>query len=219
MDCLGTRRFNFKEQARLALNPNVLKVSEKSITYKSEFKIRAVQQNLIEDKSPSQIFVEAGFDLEVIGRENPKRCLGDGLKCDRRGKSATGRPLERELTVEEKLQRAETRIKYLERENELLKKLDRIERSVVNKPSEKYQLMHDMILTDGNNYTISFLCETAGVSRSGYYKWLQNVPKRAEKERKNYEEHLLIKEIFLNKGCKAGWRVIKMNLKRQDNEP
>ena len=132
-----------------------------------------------------------------------------------RGKSATGRPLERELTVEEKLQRAETRIKYLERENELLKKLDRIERSVVNKPSEKYQLMHDMILTDGNNYTISFLCETAGVSRSGYYKWLQNVPKRAEKERKDYEEHLLIKEIFLNKGCKAGWRVIKMNLERQ----
>ena len=127
---MGTRRFNSEEQAGLALNPNVLKVSEKSITYKSEFKIRAVQQNLIEGKSPSQIFVEAGFDLEVIGRENPKRCLErwkkvfnkrgeDGLKCDRRGKSATGRPLERELTVEEKLQRAETRIKYLERENEL----------------------------------------------------------------------------------------------------
>lgn len=111
---MGTRRFNFKEQARLALNPNVLKVSEKSITYKSEFKILAVHQNLIEGKSPSQIFVEAGFDLEVIGRENPKCCLErwqkvfnkrgeDGLACDRRGKRATGRPLERDLTVEEKL--------------------------------------------------------------------------------------------------------------------
>ena len=89
-------------------------------------------------------------------------------------------------------------------ENELLKKLDGIERSLVNKPSEKCQLIHDMILTDENNYTISFLCETAGISRSGYYKWLQNVPKRAEKEREDYEQHLLIKEIFLNKNCKAG---------------
>ena len=50
-------------------------VSEKSITDKSKFKIRAVQQNLIEGKSPSQICVEVGFDLEVIGRKNPKRCL------------------------------------------------------------------------------------------------------------------------------------------------
>ena len=105
-----------------------------------------------------------------------------------RGKSATGRPLERELTVEEKLQRAETRIKYLERENELLKKLDRIERSVVNKPSEKYQLMHDMILTDGNNYTIAFyvrLLALVGVATiSGYRMFLREL-RRNERITKN----------------------------------
>ena len=223
---MAEKRFTSKEQTQLAMNENVLKVSENSITYKGEFKVHAVQQNLREGKSPSTIFVEAGFDLETIGRSNPRRCLNrwrtvfneqgiNGLMCDRRGLSATGRPLERELTVEEKLQRAEARIKYLEGENELLKKLDAIERSVVSKPSDKYQLIHSIILTEGNSFTINLLCEIAEVSRSGYYKWLENATKRAVKEREDYEQHLLIKKIFLKKKRKAGWRVIKMELERQ----
>ncbi len=48
-----------------------------------------------------------------------------GLKQDQRGKQAKGRPAEQELTVEEKLRRAEARVRYLEKENELLKKTRR----------------------------------------------------------------------------------------------
>lgn len=54
------------------------------------------------------------------------------------------------------------------------------------------------------------LCAVAGVSRSGYYQWL----KKAGYPDRDYEDYLLIKEIF-NKGKgKYGWRTIQMKLKR-----
>lgn len=55
----------------------------------------------------------------------------------------------------------------------------------------------------------------AGVSRSGYYRWLSCASARARREKADYEQHLLIRDIFQKKYRKAGWRVIKMNLERQ----
>lgn len=52
------------------------------------------------------------------------------------------------------------------------------------------------------------MCELAHVSISGYYKWL----KTCDKEDKDFNDYLLIKEIFDNKKQKAGWRTIQMNL-------
>jgi len=55
------------------------------------------------------------------------------------------------------------------------------------------------------------LCVVAGVSRSGYYEWLRttNTPDN------DYEDYLLIKEIFDRKKGKYGWRTIQMRLKRE----
>ncbi|RCW48613.1 hypothetical protein [Paenibacillus prosopidis] len=47
---------------------------------------------------------------------------------NRRGKASTGRPSSKELSTEEKLKRAEAKIKLLEVENEFLKKLEALER-------------------------------------------------------------------------------------------
>jgi transposase InsO family protein len=55
------------------------------------------------------------------------------------------------------------------------------------------------------------LCEIAGVSRSGYYRWLR----RQSKEDKDYIDFLLIKEIFDKGKQKYGFRQVKMQLKRQ----
>ena len=54
----------------LEKNPNVFRVTEQTITYHPNFKIKAVREYL-KGKSPSQIFVERGFNLDVIG----KACL------------------------------------------------------------------------------------------------------------------------------------------------
>lgn len=78
--------------------------------------------------------------MALIGRKTPQHLLKkwravfrqrgeEGLMNDQRGRGFTGRPLERKLTGEEKLLRAEAQVKYLEEEIKMLKKFDVIERS------------------------------------------------------------------------------------------
>ena len=53
----------------------------------------------------------------------------------------------------------------------------------MDKPSAKYQVIHEIVSQEGNLQNIRELCSIAGVSRSGYYNWLNSSDKRAEKER------------------------------------
>jgi transposase len=70
-----------KEQLEaLKANNNVSKCSNKSITYSKQFKIRAVKAYYREGQSPNAIFLEAGFDLNAIGRDKPKDCLKEWRK-------------------------------------------------------------------------------------------------------------------------------------------
>lgn len=53
------------------------------------------------------------------------------------------------------------------------------------------------------------LCDIAEVSRSGYYKWL----KHSDEPEKDYEDYLLIKEVFEKGKKKLGFRSVQMKLK------
>lgn len=128
---------------KLEKNPNIIHASDRSISYSPAFKLKAVQEYIL-GKTPSQIFIENGFDLEIIGKQQPKRSLqrwrktfeqfGEvGFETERRGKASTGRPTTKDLSAEEKLKKAESRIKYLEAENDFLKKLEAIERQALKK--------------------------------------------------------------------------------------
>jgi transposase len=130
--------FSEHEIKQLENNPNVQNVTNKTITYAPSFKVAAVRA-YNEGQSPMEIFLKAGFDVGVIGHQKPKQCLmrwrdvytahGEaGLLEERRGKGSMGRPTSRKLSTEEKLKRAEARIKLLEAENDLLKKLEALER-------------------------------------------------------------------------------------------
>ena len=55
------------------------------------------------------------------------------------------------------------------------------------------------------------MCNIAGASRSGYYEWL----KHANEIPKDYDDYLLVKEIFDSGKGKYGWRQIRMNLERK----
>ena len=131
-------RFNEHQRSLLERNPNVQSVSDRAIQYKPEFKIQAVH-DYRNGKGPSQIFREAGFDLEMIGSRKAKSSLSRwrksldehgeaGLFMERRGTGSTGRPSTKDTSPEEKLKKAEARIQYLEAEVELLKKLEELER-------------------------------------------------------------------------------------------
>lgn len=124
---------------RLEQNPNVQRVSETNISYTAEFKLAAVKA-YNEGASPTEIFLRAGFDLELIGSKKPKHSLkrwrdsyakyGEmGLLEERRGKGSTGRKPAGALSADEELKRAKAKIKWLEAEIDFLKKLEALERN------------------------------------------------------------------------------------------
>jgi len=133
--------FNKKEQEQLRSNPNVKAVSEKAITYSDDFKRHFIVE-YEKGRLPREIFEEAGLDMELIGHERvnsaAKRWRAAyrkdgvaGLQDTR--KINSGRPLGRELTLEEKIVRLEAKNQLLSAENELLKKLDLLERQMLKK--------------------------------------------------------------------------------------
>lgn len=134
----ANKMFNELEVKQLEANPNVVRVTKKHIVYSVDFKNAALRAYNA-GQSPAEIFVQAGFELDVIGSKNPRRCIRrwldcyrlygeDGLNADRRGKGSPGRPTTKTLSAEEKLKRAEAKIRLLEMENEFLKKLEALER-------------------------------------------------------------------------------------------
>lgn len=77
---------------------------------------------------------------------------------------------------------------------------------------EKYRTIKEMTERDNNMLNISWLCEIAQVSRSGYYRWLHNSTmenKREESDRKDFE---LILEAYNYRGYAKGARSIYMRL-------
>ncbi len=61
---------------------------------------------------------------------------------------------------------------------------------------------------------MAVLCELAGVSRSGYYRWLRSA---GEPER-DYEDYLRVKEVFDRGKGRYGWRSIKMRLPEMNHK-
>jgi len=53
------------------------------------------------------------------------------------------------------------------------------------------------------------MCEIARVSRSGYYQWLKSLKNTP----KDYNDYLLIKEVFDKGKRRYGWRTIQMKLR------
>ena len=76
----------------------------------------------------------------------------------------------------------------------------------------KYEIIYTAINKDNNMLSISKLCEIAGVSRSGYYAWIEAAPtrkKRDEADKKDFEEIL---KAYKHRGYAKGARSIYMRL-------
>lgn len=128
-------KFTNEECLELCKNPNVIKCSNKAITYSKEFKLKAVKQYIDEGMSSHEIFRLAGFSIMIIGKDTPKDRISDwkrlyrlcgeeGLSTDRRGKHSNGgRHTTKNLTEKEKLERLEAQVIYLKAENDFLRRL------------------------------------------------------------------------------------------------
>jgi putative transposase len=232
---MGTRGTNMskitftdKEIKLLQKNTNVQRVSSLAITYTDDFKNKFMDEYLA-GKFPKQIFEENGFDINVIGVKRieqsahrwKKAYEKDGLigLSDAR-KTASGRPLTRELSQAEIIERQEARIKLLEGQVELLKKLETTERRLLNKnqsleTSNVFQLIHETIEQNQFKQMTRYFCELLGVSRSGYYSFLKAADTRFEREQKDLEAKEIILKAFNRRGYKKGSRSIKMILENE----
>lgn len=142
---MGKLYFTQKQVAELRKNPFVKNVSEKSITYKEEFK-ELFYQKYLSGETPRQIFKDCGFDPNILGTsriygfaERVKKYGNrqDGFVDTRSFKS--GRPDEGKATIEEKLAISEYNNKILRQEIDFLKRVRSINKKQIQKRSYKKQ--------------------------------------------------------------------------------
>ena len=74
----------------------------------------------------------------------------------------------------------------------------------------KFEVIHNTLQEDDNQLSVSMLCDIAGVSRSGYYRWVNAADVRKEKEIKDREDFELILKAYNQRGYSKGARGIYM---------
>jgi transposase InsO family protein len=78
--------------------------------------------------------------------------------------------------------------------------------------SAKYSIIHEMTQKDNNLLNIVWLCDAAGVSRSGYYHYLSTEELRKRREEQDRCDFLVIVEAYRFRGFAKGARGIYMRL-------
>ena len=80
----------------------------------------------------------------------------------------------------------------------------------------KFEIIHETINKANNTLSVKMLCEIAGVSRSGYYNWVDSAEKRAEKEAHDRADFELILEAYNFRGYDKGAQGIYMRFLYMD---
>lgn len=78
--------------------------------------------------------------------------------------------------------------------------------------SAKYAIIREMTLRDNNLLNIVWLCAAAGVSRSGYYHYLETEDLRRQREEQDRIDFLIILKAYRFRGYNKGARGIYMRL-------
>lgn len=135
---MSKKDFNEKELKILSQNKYVNSVTSKKITYTNEFKLLLIAAH-DNGKTTKQIFEECGFDVETLGmirikaagkrwrrtfKEEGVLGLDDGRKL------VNKKTVNKSLTLKEQNSRLEAQVKLLKAENELLKKIELLERGM-----------------------------------------------------------------------------------------
>lgn len=74
----------------------------------------------------------------------------------------------------------------------------------------KFEVIWRTMQEEDNQLSVSMLCEIAGVSRSGYYRWVNSADIREEREKKDREDLELILKAYSQRGYSKGARGIYM---------
>jgi transposase len=134
---MNQKKFTEKEMNELRKHPYVQSVTSTLITYTDEFKRIFIAEDR-DGKLPREIFRDHGFDVDLLGgsrirkaayrwRKAYKKQGIDGLNDARKH---PGKKEKKEASLQEQNARMEAQIQFLKAENELLKKLEMMERGL-----------------------------------------------------------------------------------------
>lgn len=79
----------------------------------------------------------------------------------------------------------------------------------------KFSIIYEAICNDNNTLSISYMCQIADVSRSGFYAWMGAIPLREKRENKDKADFEIILEAYRFRGYDKGARSIHMRLLHQ----
>lgn len=86
----------------------------------------------------------------------------------------------------------------------------------IQAPAEvKFALIYNAIQNDDNALSISYMCRIAGVSRSGFYAWMDAAPARQKREDHDRDDFSKVLEAYRFRGYAKGARGIHMRLLHQ----
>ena len=225
---MSNKLFSDEEIDVLSKNKYVKSVSKRGITYTDDFKTLFIAE-YNKGYLPIQIFIDAGFDVNILGnhriysaskrwRKSYRESGELGLRDTRKFNS--GRPLSRELSVEEIIAKKDAEIAYWKAEAELLKKIELQERQVKRgelKAAIIFKLIQEIISKYNFKNMVSHLCKVAEVSRSGYYRYIESSKNRDVREQRDLQLKEAILKAFNHRGYKKGSRSIKMVLENEFN--
>lgn len=88
-----------------------------------------------------------------------------------------------------------------------------------NYTSQVYKIIKELVDEYEENGQVKYLCELAGVSRSGYYNYFSERSKeyRNQKEIQDEKDRDIILDAYNRHGYKKGAKGIKMTLENEDN--
>lgn len=225
---MSNKLFSDEEIDVLSKNKYVKSVSKRGITYTDDFKTLFIAE-YNKGYLPTQIFIDAGFDVNILGnhriysaskrwRKSYRESGELGLRDTRKFNS--GRPLSRELSVEEIIAKKDAEIAYWKAEAELLKKIELQERQVKRgelKAAIIFKLIQEIISKYNFKNMVSHLCKVAEVSRSGYYRYIESSKNRDVREQRDLQLKEAILKAFNHRGYKKGSRSVKMVLENEFN--
>ena len=220
---MGIKYFTEEEIEYLSSNIYVESVNEKQITYTIEFKQFFVREYM-NGKGPTLIFESVGLYKRMLGAKRIEKATSRWMKAYENGTLDVSATLPnrhpvlkaKNITDKELIRRQEAKNKLLELEVELLKKIDLKERGLIGsqrlKSSDIFELIRITIRDNNLKNVVSYLCASAGVSRSGYYNYLSNESKRERREEIDIKVRDDILMAISFRGYKKGSRSIKMLL-------
>lgn len=165
-----------------------------------------------------------GIGTKILGQTRvngiKRRVLRDvqtGKGYTEKTSDAYGNQTDHLLSPETRIKRLEHELAYTWQELEFAKKYCRwpggTKMTYIDIPPEKkFEIIQEMTRQDNNLLSITALCEIAGVSRSGYYRWCAEEPRRMQREEKDKADFELILRAYQHRGYAKGARGIYMQL-------